>query len=75
MTKSTDTTAVLLVLIATLKPKHFWCDGDNWYSCPKAPNGCADDSQGSECNCGADERTAEIAKILTELGFDADKIL
>lgn len=26
---------------------HFHVDDDNWYSCPLAPDGCADDRQGT----------------------------
>jgi hypothetical protein len=43
---------------------HFWVDGDNWYSCPKAPDGCANDAAGTECNCGADEHNAKVDKII-----------
>jgi len=33
---------------------HRYCE-DSWYSCPKNEEGCADDSQGDDCNCGADQ--------------------
>ena len=33
-------------------PAHRYCE-DTWYSCPLEPSeGCADDQQGKECNCG-----------------------
>ena len=54
-------------LITLSHRKHFWCDGDNWYSCPKAPDGCSDDSQGSECNCGADKHNEEVAALAEQL--------
>lgn len=59
----------LLALIHKLRPSHKWCDEDNWYSCPKAPDGCADDSRGPECDCGADQRNAEIDNTLRMLGL------
>ena len=37
---------------------------DCWYSCPKAPEGCCDDGQGDECNCGADVFNARIDALL-----------
>ena len=43
---------------------HFWVDDDNWYSCPKAPDGCANDSAGTDCNCGADEHNAKVEEVL-----------
>jgi hypothetical protein len=41
------------------KRKHFYCE-DTYYSCPKHEDGCADDRQPDECNCGADKLNAEI---------------
>jgi hypothetical protein len=58
----------LLDLTKKAKRPHFWCDGDNWFSCPKAQEGCANDAAGTECNCGADERNAEIDAKLKEIG-------
>lgn len=60
--------AELLHIIHELRPTHCWCDGDNWYSCPKAPDGCADDSKGTDCTCGADQQNAALDKRLKELG-------
>ena len=50
--------------------EHFWLDDDNWYSCPKAPDGCNDDDAGDECRCGADKHNAKADKILWELGMN-----
>ena len=38
---------------------HHYCE-DTWYSCPKHEDGCANESEGDECNCGADKANAEI---------------
>lgn len=50
------------------KRDHFWVDGDNWYSCPKAPEGCADDTKPKdECDCGADAHNAKVEALLSKL--------
>ena len=46
---------------------HFWVDGDNWYSCPKAPDGCSNDAAGTECNCGADEHNAKVDELWNKI--------
>ena len=43
---------------------HNYCE-DTWYSCPKHEEGCANESEGDECNCGADEANAEIDNAIT----------
>ena len=50
-------------LLLRAKRPHYYCE-DSWYSCPKAPDGCADENQGDECNCGADAWNAEIEAAL-----------
>lgn len=45
---------------------HRYCDEDSWYSCPKAEDGCSDDSQGDKCNCGRDKQIEEITQALTK---------
>jgi hypothetical protein len=45
---------------------HHYCE-DSWYSCPKHEDGCANDSEGDECNCGADKANAEIDSAITSL--------
>ena len=65
----------LVELVCELMPTHYWCDGDNWYSCPKAPEGCADDSRGPECDCGAEMRKADVITRLLDLGIDPNKFL
>ena len=52
-----------LLLLPVLERGHYYCD-DCWYSCPKAVDGCCDGSQGDECNCGADNYNALLAKII-----------
>ena len=41
---------------------HHYCD-DSWYSCPKHPDGCANEEL-TECNCGADEYNKKLDEIL-----------
>jgi len=45
---------------------HYGCEEDTWYNCPKHPDGCADPGAGTECNCGADRRNAEVKAILDD---------
>lgn len=46
---------------------HYYCE-DNWYSCPKAQDGCADESRGDECTCGQDKKVTIIAVTLVDNG-------
>jgi hypothetical protein len=48
------------------KRTHYYCE-DTWYSCPKHEDGCANEAEGHECNCGADEANAEIGNAITVL--------
>jgi len=53
-------------LAKLVKPRaHYYCE-DSWYSCPRAEEGCADSSQGDECNCGADDYNKEIEEVLQQ---------
>ena len=45
---------------------HLYCE-DPWYSCPKHEDGCANDLEGDECNCGADEENEKIDQAITAL--------
>jgi len=45
---------------------HYHCD-DPWYSCPKAPDGCADERRGNTCTCQADTHNEQVEKILSQL--------
>ena len=45
---------------------HYYCE-DTWYSCPKHEDRCANDSEGDECNCGADKANVEIDAAITSL--------
>ena len=45
---------------------HYHCE-DSWYSCPKAEGGCANDAEGDECNCGADDRLAAVDALLAKV--------
>ena len=48
------------------KRNHYCCE-DTWYSCPKAEDGCANDAEGDDCNCGADVLNAENDKALAAI--------
>lgn len=60
-------TAIQL-LIDQLRQTHHTCDGDTSYSCPKSPEGCADDNAGTECNCGADDHNKTVDALAIEVG-------
>ena len=45
---------------------HHYCE-DTWYSCPKHEEGCANDAEGNECNCGADRANEEIDAAIVVL--------
>lgn len=60
---------VIMELAAQFQDGHLECE-DPWYSCPKSPEGCANDGQGDECNCGADYRAAKLKELL-QLAWDA----
>lgn len=49
-----------------LKRSHRMVD-DCWYSCPKSAEGCCDDSQGDECNCGTDDYNKRIDRLIQTL--------
>lgn len=53
-------------LAALAKRSHYYCE-DGWYSCPKAEDGCANESRGPECDCGADEHNAEVDALMALL--------
>ena len=50
-------------LIGLAHKFHYHVDEDNWFSCPKAPDGCDNEDAGTECNCGADKHNAEVDKL------------
>ena len=45
---------------------HHYCE-DTWYSCPKHEDGCANDSESDECNCGADKANAGIDQAIAAI--------
>lgn len=63
---SEDDRLVLIAGLRRLRRPHREVE-DCWYSCPKAPEGCCDDGQGDECNCGADLHNALIDELLSVL--------
>jgi hypothetical protein len=62
----TDYKALCAELAALAKRNHYYCE-DSWHSCPKAEDGCADDSQADQCNCGADAHNAKVDALLNAL--------
>ena len=61
-----DAMKLALDALKNNKPTHLYCE-DIWYSCPKHEDGCANEAEGDECNCGADEINAEFDKAITAL--------
>lgn len=57
----------LRAALVYLRRSHHSCE-DDWYSCPKSEDGCANDSEGDECNCGADKYNAKIDAALASGG-------
>lgn len=55
-----------LKVLKNNRQTHHYCE-DTWYSCPKHEDGCANDSEGDECNCGADNANIEIDKAIKAL--------
>jgi hypothetical protein len=53
----------LVRLIELAYRHHYNCEEDTFYGCPKSTDGCSDDRQGEECNCGADEHNAEVERL------------
>ena len=61
----TDTFRALCEELAKLaRRNHYTCE-DTWYSCPKSPDGCANDAAGDECDCGADSHNDKIDELLS----------
>jgi hypothetical protein len=63
---------VLVERLLKLKREHHECE-DCWYSCPKSEDGCCNEGQGDECNCGADTHNAEIDSICSALSSQAQE--
>ena len=68
---ASELSAGLERLAALAKWSHYYCE-DSWYSCPKAADGCANDSRGPECDCGADEHNAEVDALVALLRSNVD---
>ena len=58
--------ASIITRLKGLRRSHYYCD-DSWYSCPKHPEGCANDAQGDECNCGADAHNVVLDSVIANL--------
>ena len=55
-----------LEALESSRQTHHYCE-DTWYSCPKHEEGCANEAEGDECNCGAEEVNAVIDAAITSL--------
>jgi len=66
MTKEREALKLALEALENNRQTHHYCE-DTWYSCPKHEDGCANESEGDECNCGADKANAEIDKAITAI--------
>jgi hypothetical protein len=65
MTKD-EALKLALEALGSNRRTHHYCE-DTWYSCPKHEDGCANDSEGDECNCGADKANAGIDQAITAI--------
>lgn len=54
---------LILQLISIAKRSHYSCEEDNWYSCPKSPEGCDNENASNMCNCGADTINKEVENL------------
>jgi hypothetical protein len=61
---STGFRALCAELAKLARRNHYTCE-DTWYSCPKSPDGCANDAAGDECDCGADSHNDKIDELLS----------
>jgi len=61
----------LIEELEALRQHHRYVEDDTYYSCPKAPEGCADPSQGKEYNCGADRHNAILDRMIKEIKEDS----
>jgi hypothetical protein len=52
-----------IVCEALALESHYHCE-DSWYTCPQHPDGCANDAEGMDCNCGATERNKKRVEAL-----------
>ena len=65
MTKD-EALRLALEALGSNRRTHHYCE-DTWYSCPKHEDGCANDSECDECNCGADKANAGIDQAITAI--------
>jgi hypothetical protein len=63
---TTEALKLALEALENNRQTHYYCE-DTWYSCPKHEDGCANESEGDECNCGADKANVEIDGAITAL--------
>ena len=63
MTTTPDFRRLCEELAKLARCNHYTCE-DSWYSCPKSPDGCANDSAGDDCTCGADSHNDKVDELL-----------
>lgn len=61
-----DAMKLALEALENNRQTHHYCE-DTWYSCPKHEDGCANNAEGNECNCGADKANVEIDAAINAL--------
>jgi hypothetical protein len=66
------TKEVVNELIPIINLSHRYCD-DSWYSCPKHPEGCSNDDDGDDCNCGAVDRIKKLEELKQKYGIKESK--
>lgn len=64
---NTNLPDLLRKLVALAHREHFNCEMDTFYGCPLSVDGCSDDNQGPDCNCGADEHNAEVQEVVAAI--------
>ena len=55
----------LISFLEAHRRSHHYCD-DCWYSCPKSEEGCCNEAEGDECNCGADRYNKIVDDLIVE---------
>ena len=62
-----DDQPITVADLEALKLKHYICDGDCWFSCPKSGECCNDETENDPCNCGADEHNQKVDTLIEKI--------
>lgn len=49
---------------------HYSCE-DPWYSCPKSEEGCLNESVGTECDCGYEDKISKLQNTFQQVAQEA----